>query len=85
MITCLVQNNLEIFCGLKSGKILVYNQNLWQTSSLGRTCFIIIFPLIVTRLDKHKKEVVAMAIADDLLVSISKDGDLITWSIKTKV
>ena len=35
--------------------------------------------------DKHKKEVVAMATADDLLVSISKDADLITWSMKNKV
>ena len=34
--------------------------------------------------DKHKKEVVAMATADDLLVSISKDADLITWSMKNK-
>ena len=36
-------------------------------------------------IDKHRKEVVAMATADDLLVSTSKDADLITWSIKNKV
>ena len=87
VITCLVQNNLEIFCGLKSGKILVYNQNLWQTSSLGRspTWFIITVPIFFSRIEKHKKEIVAMATVDDLLVSISKDADLITWSMKNKV
>ena len=40
---------------------------------------------IVLQLDKHRKEVVAMATADDLLVSTSKDADLITWSMKNKV
>ena len=35
VITCLVQHKLEIFCGMKNGKILAYNQNLWQTSELG--------------------------------------------------
>ena len=58
VITCLVQNNLEIFCGLKSGKILVFNQNLWQTSSLGRnpTRLITTIPLNVTRIFRQTQE-----------------------------
>ena len=35
--------------------------------------------------DKHKKEVVAMAVSEDLLVSVSKDQDLVTWSTRSKV
>ena len=35
--------------------------------------------------DKHKKEVVAMAVSEDLLVSVSKDQDLVIWSTRSKV
>ena len=41
VITCLVQNELEIFCGMRNGKILVYNQNLWQTRALGNQWLVI--------------------------------------------
>ena len=35
--------------------------------------------------DKHKKEVVAMAVSEDLLVSLSKEQDLVIWSTRSKV
>ena len=60
---------MQIFCGLKNGKIVVYDQNLWEISVL----------------DKHRKEVTGIKNSGDLLVSVSKDMDLITWSIKNKV
>ena len=34
VITCLVQSDLQIFCGLKNGKIFVYDQNLWRQAVL---------------------------------------------------
>ena len=36
VITCLVQSDLQIFCGLKNGKIFVYDQNLWRQAVLGK-------------------------------------------------
>ena len=60
---------MQIFCGLKNGKIVVYDQNLWEISVM----------------DKHRKEVTGIKNSGDLLVSVSKDMDLITWSIKNKV
>ena len=35
MISCLAQSDLQIFCGLKTGKIIVYDQNLWKLAELG--------------------------------------------------
>ena len=35
IVTCMVQQHLEIFCGLKSGKINVYDHNLRLVSVLG--------------------------------------------------
>ena len=68
-ITCLQHFQMQIFCGLKNGKIMVYDQNLWLKSVL----------------EKHRKEVTGMINSGDLLVSVSKDMDLITWSVKNKV
>merc|ERR1719336_1976451 len=69
VISSLVTTQLQIFCGMKNGRIAVYDQNLWPAAVL----------------DKHKKEVVAMAVSEDLLVSVSKDQDLVTWSTRSKV
>jgi len=68
IVTCMVQQHLEIFCGLKSGKINVYDHNL----------------RLVSVLDLHRKEIAGMCVSNEILVSISKDSELITWSLKTK-
>ena len=69
MITCLAQYELEIFCGLKSGLLEVYDQNI----------------LLQNTLEGHKREVVGIDVSKDLLVSISKDMQVFTWSTRTKV
>ena len=35
LITCLAHNNLKLFCGMKNGTILVYDQNLQLVHTLG--------------------------------------------------
>ena len=68
-ITCLAQHELEIYCGLKSGLVEVYDQNI----------------LLQTMLEGHKKEVFGIDVSKDLVVSISKDMTVFTWSTRTKV
>ena len=41
--------------------------------------------LLQHTLDGHKREVVDMAVSPELLVTISKDMQVFTWSTKTKV
>ena len=62
-------HQLELFCGLKSGVVEVYDQNI----------------LLQHTLEGHKREVVDLAVSQELLVTISKDMQVITWSTKTKV
>ena len=62
-------HQLELFCGLKSGVVEVYDQNI----------------LLQHTLEGHKREVVDLAVSPELLVTISKDMQVITWSTKTKV
>ena len=69
MIMCLAQYELEIFCGLKSGLVEVYDQNI----------------LLQNTLEGHKREVLGIDVSKDLLVSISKDMQVFTWSTRTKV
>ena len=35
VISCLVTTQLQIFCGMKNGRIAVYDQNLWPAAVLG--------------------------------------------------
>merc|ERR1719376_1325939 len=41
--------------------------------------------LLQHTMDGHKREVVDMAVSPELLVTISKDMQVFTWSTKTKV
>ena len=68
-ITCLASQDLTIFCGLKSGAVLVVDQN------------------ILTRavLSGHTREVTSLAVSEELLVSLARDQQIITWSVRHKV
>ena len=68
-ITCLASHELTIFCGLKSGAVLVEDQNI-----LG---------LAVLR--GHSREVLSLAVSAELLVSVARDQQIITWSVRHKV
>ena len=54
---------------MKSGLVEVYDQNI----------------LLQTTLEGHKREVLGLDVSKDLLISISKDMQVITWSTRTKV
>ena len=69
MITCMTEYELELWCGLKTGLVEVYNQSI----------------LCVATLEGHKKEVLGIHAAKELVISISKDLKVITWSRRSKV
>ena len=71
MIHCLAlnQNQLTIVCGMKTGVIEVFDINLYLINSF----------------DGHNKEVTAIDINDDVIVSGGRDRLVKTWSVKTKV
>ncbi|XP_023331292.1 beta-TrCP [Eurytemora carolleeae] len=67
-ISSLAQFNLEIFCGLKSGKVQIYDSNL----------------ILETTLEFHSREVLGISSNGDVLVSVGRDSQLCVWSFKRK-
>ena len=68
-VTCLAQHELSIFCGMKSGLVLVYDQNV----------------LLQSELEGHEREVLGMAVSAELLVTVARDLQMISWSVRHKV
>ena len=68
-ITCLASHELTIFCGLKSGAVLVEDQNILDQAVLRG----------------HTREVLSLAVSAELLVSLGRDQQVITWSVRQKV
>ena len=68
-VTCLAHHDLNIFCGLKSGLVLVYDQNI----------------LPQCELEAHQREVLAMTVSAELLITVGRDLQMITWSVRHKV
>ena len=68
-ITCMAHQDLTLYCGLKSGAVLVVDQN------------------ILTRavLQGHTREVTSLAVSAELLVSLGRDQQVITWSVRHRV
>ena len=70
-ITCMAVStqDLTIFCGLKSGDVMVQDQNILARAVLRG----------------HSREVTSLAVSDDMLVSLARDHKVITWSVKHRV